>query len=484
MELAEKPSMQKPLAYANDLADHDIIEDDGELVFGPHSAKLSAFNPGPGRQQQQQQQQLGSSNSSKALQHQDTSILGSAPLVAKLAQSLAVPTQPAIMPRCFLVPEGHVYAGGNPIISMAPTSRPGSAATAAQVRQPCTRGETSTAHGGKAVAGGEAATSAAAAAAAARQDGGAELQGDIQSGGRDRDSSNSSARPRSGLLRRLSSLTSGTLRSASRPPSAKPESAAEAATTPGVASGAARGPDGQLRRASLEPCVSTRSAAIPCVDVAGERRQLPRQTSLLDAPLAATTSQAGSTAPAPKDAAGSAGQQPQPQAAEAPTCMGPPSTPGASAARTAASAAPPERPSTPLRRLSRLLSGSLIAPAAAAVAAAATTAAVSDQRDQDGAGASKGGRVSSAGVGMRDLFSRPSSARGKSDAGSGGGRAGSQTQVPMEAWKHQQRHGPEVSEDGPADDCVKDFGPGAVVVRQPSGVFKRAANALASALTR
>lgn len=49
--------MHKALAYANDLADHDDIEDDCELVFGSHSGNRNGVVP-PIRY-------IGSSNSFK-----------------------------------------------------------------------------------------------------------------------------------------------------------------------------------------------------------------------------------------------------------------------------------------------------------------------------------------------------------------------------------------------------------------------------------
>ncbi|GLI58506.1 hypothetical protein VaNZ11_000242, partial [Volvox africanus] len=223
-------AMQKPLAYANDLADHDVIEDDYEVVFDPQALKLSssccdAVDP-PKRQ-------LGGSKSFK-----DTSILGSAPLAAKLAQSTSAPTQSLLAPRTS-APDCHVYANGNPVISITPVSRPSSASLREPRTSPLNGKVASTVLNSNSVHGSTAADNDV--ASARQNDTEAQIQGDMH--GCDH---NNSMQPKTALLRRLSSLN---LRL--RPPSAKQEVVTGAACA--GAYRATKDADGQASRASAEP---------------------------------------------------------------------------------------------------------------------------------------------------------------------------------------------------------------------------------------
>ncbi|EFJ43393.1 hypothetical protein VOLCADRAFT_96413 [Volvox carteri f. nagariensis] len=445
------------------------------------------------------QLQLGSSSSFKV---QDTSILGSAALMAKLAQSISAPNQPLLASRTSTL-DSHVYASGNPVISTATASRPSSASG----RQPCS----GTPSGGAAqtvepltssssnnninkTSGSDTST--------ARQDGPElRMQGDIQGG--------SSTRPKSGLLRRLSSLTLGY-----RPPSARQEAASDSAAGAAAPSTAATNKGTVANqsggRAQLELCPSIpRSAAIPCVDVDPERRQLLRRLSLREnSTYAGGVPQSSGGATRPRllvDAVGAPGAVTAAVATVEPRISGcsgrgmlrasassggagaplatkqpPPPPPLPAAAIPAAAAlvtdtAGSDRPPTPLRRLTNLL-----LPNSLMISHhARSTEASTDQRDQDGVGAVKR-RPSSGGV--RNLFSRPSSAKRKSEAGVW---ATSQLHppAPVEAWKQQQGQDSldDRDVDGSLSSRVLEYG--VVPVRQPGGIIKRAANALATALT-
>ncbi|GIL51997.1 hypothetical protein Vafri_7957 [Volvox africanus] len=433
-------AMQKPLAYANDLADHDVIEDDYEIVFGPRALERSSTC---GDAVDPPRRQLGGSKSLK-----DTSILCSAPLAAKLAQS----TSALLAPRTS-APDCHVYANGNPVISATPVSRP-SSASLRETRTSSLNGKVAPAVlDSNPVHGSTAAYNDA--AAAREEDTEAQIQGDIHGC-----EHNNSMRPRSALLRRLSSLN---LRS--RPPSAKQEVGTDAACA--GAFRAAKDADGQAGRASAEPRAAVMSSALPCVDVESERRQLLRKPSPRNsaAPLQSKNEvKVGPGRLPPNDAHDSAA------AAKYATTMSQPSSRGSIAPAIATSTPAPDRPSTPLRRLSQLISGSLKVPGSLVA-----PASLPDQRNSDGAGAGKR-RPSSAGI--RDLFSRPSSGKQRSETG-----VCTQQPLPKEAWKQhpqQRQSGGGGDEDHRAKECVA----GDIVVQQSGGVLKRAANALAAALGR
>ncbi|GIL98763.1 hypothetical protein Vretimale_3970 [Volvox reticuliferus] len=386
---------------------------------------------------------------------QDTSILGSAPLAAKLAQSTSAPSQSLLASRTS-APDCHVYASGNPVISTTPVLR----LSSASLREPRTSSvlgevaptvdsvlDSNPVHGRKAAYNDV--------AAARQNDTEAQLKGDISAYDHD-----NSMRPKSALLRRLSSLN---LRS--RLPSAKQEVGTDVACAGAYRT--TRNADGQASRASVEPCAAVMSSALPCVDVEPERRQLLRKFSPRNdtAPLQPKNVAVGPRRLPASDAFDST------VVAEYAATLPQPISPDSRTPAIATATSAPDRPSTPLRRLSRLISGSL-----KVSGSLVAPAALPDQSDPDGAGAGKR-RPSSAGI--RDLFSRPSSAKMKSDAGA---RAHQQP-LPMEVWKPQPQQRQSGGERG-EDDRVTEPGAGDIVVRQSGSALKRAANALVAALGR